>query len=152
MHWRRAKSEHLVTEFLTPAAILVPLLVVVPVLFGKDPNGEDFYSRSLLKHPTPNLSSNTWNTIRSHQKNFSEELEGKLRINVQNGVIESVTISQSTESKAADAELVEWIEKKWRFRPEITKEINVPVILNAPRTSAKDQSGLFRLPVALIDN
>jgi hypothetical protein len=198
----------------------VSLLVVVPMSFGKDPNGEDPYSRLLLEHPTPKLSSNTWKTIRSHQKNFSEELEGKLRINVQNGVIESVTISRSTGSKAADAELVKWIEKKWRFRPETTKEINVPVILIAPRTSAtgapiiatplilrkrelaqlktirarrmiirleidhgtitkinvsestgdpkldaaairwveehwifaKDQSGLFRLPVALIDN
>ena len=147
MHWRRPKSKHLVTEFLARAAIFVSLLVVVPLSFGKDPTAGYPYSLVLLEHPMPILSSNTWKAIRSHQTDFSEELEGKLRINVQDGVIKSVTISQTTGSKAADAEVINWIEKKWRFRSEITRRFVLPVILIAPRTSAK---GVPLIPTPLI--
>jgi hypothetical protein len=50
-----------------------------------------------------------------------------LLITVEKSVTRSVAIKQSTGFKAADTDIARWIQAKWRFRPEITRNFILPV-------------------------
>ena len=113
---------------------LIPLAAALTFLFPKaspsfatESAAEEQYNQILLKHPQPRLHWATWRTIQAQQKGALSQLAAKLLITVDKGVTKSVAITQSTGFDAADADLVHWIETKWRFRPEITRRFTLPV-------------------------
>ena len=109
------------------AAALTFLFPKASLSLATEPAAEEQYNQILLKHPRPRLHWATWRMIQAQQKGALSQLAAKLLITVDKGMTKSVAIEQSTGFETADADLVHWIETKWRFRPEITRRFTLPV-------------------------
>jgi hypothetical protein len=123
MNWRPC----LQTGLTSLAAAIISLFVIVPASFAKELTPEEQLNLILLQHPLPRLSWVTWIRIEAQEKGSPPQLEAKLLITVEKGVTRSVAIKQSTGFKAADTDIARWIQAKWRFRPEITRNFILPV-------------------------
>jgi hypothetical protein len=57
----------------------------------------------------------------------------RVKIVVKPGQIQSVTMAQSSGFQSTDAEICEWIEKTWLFKPEQNGSFLLPIFLTLPK-------------------
>jgi hypothetical protein len=77
----------------------------------------------------PQLTGNTWRKLRFIIP-AGKAVECTASISVKSGVVVLVTMSQSTGLKAADAEICDWIKRRWQFNPKLSGTFAMPLVLH----------------------
>ena len=86
-------------------------------------------TKKLLHSPRPQLTGGSWNRLR-YDVPAGAAIACITSINVEEGAVVSVTMSQSTGLKKADDEICDWIKRKWRFDPKFSGTVAVPLVLH----------------------
>jgi hypothetical protein len=86
-------------------------------------------TKKLASSPRPQLTGNTWRKL-SFNIPAGKAVECTASISVKSGVVVLVTMSQSTGLKAADAEICDWIKRRWQFNPKLSGTFAMPLVLH----------------------
>jgi hypothetical protein len=117
---------------------LLSVVLVLLICSGSMPaaetvgTGDKQYDRLMSQHPAPKLTGDAWQAILSGENGSRKEITSKLHVKVVEGRIRSVEVKQTSGFKFLDSELINWVQTQWHFRPNITDDLYLPIVIPLP--------------------